>query len=147
MVSLNVIMPINMFAETLIRVGLVCQVNCAWSTGEIPWDLLMSGMRCLRLLYFDELRLLFCLPKPFIYKSLRIFTLLSTSPPPLSEWLEKKQRNDSSYQRRYALFKIAYRWAEITFLSSKVIDVKDVKHIKITQHSPHPLPLLFEWLE
>ena len=96
----------------------------------------------LRLLYFDELRLLFCLPKPFIYKSLRIFTLLSTSPPPLSEWLEKKQRNDSSYQRRYALFKIAYRWAEITFLSSKVIDVKDVKHIKITQHSPHPPPPL-----
>ena len=48
---------------------------------------------------------------------------------------------------RRALFGIAYQWAEITFLSSKAIDVKDVKHIYITQHSPPPpLPLL-EWLK
>ena len=42
---------------------------------------------------------------------------------------------------------IIFRRAEITFLSPKVIDVNDVKHIYITQHSPSPPSPLFEWLE
>ena len=82
--SLNMIMPINMFAETLIWVELFRQVNGAWSTGKYLWtnqrpvcavqDCISMSRGCF--FVFQSYWM--------ILNSLSIFTLLSTllSPPP-----------------------------------------------------------------
>ena len=101
-VLLNMIMQINMFVETPIRVGLVRQVNRVWSTGEYLWTNqrpVCAVQDCISMswgYFFVSQSYWITLKSLSIFKLPSSLLLPSPPPPHFLEWLEYRRRNDSS---------------------------------------------------